>query len=132
MIEVRGSKRSSLDMGEVADRRSNAPMDMAMEMAMVVTSITTETSGKETPELIGRKENGKRRRRSEVPATTWVLGNWRSRMDCTARQQAHKLAQLHRTIAKMSNMLETHSALQKAQWRGIKLWLEEKEKMWET
>jgi len=44
-----------------------------------------------------------------------------------AQQQAHKLAQLHRTIAVMANMLDRQTALQEAQWRGMKTWLEEKE-----
>jgi hypothetical protein len=75
-----------------------------------------------------RNENGKWRRRCEVPAAAWALGDWRSRMKRAAQQQARELAQLHRTVAKMANMLETHTALQEAQWRGIKSWLEEKEK----
>jgi len=49
-------------------------------------------------------------------------------MEHTAQQQTRELAQLHRAIAKMEYMLETHTALQEAQWRGIKSWLEEKEK----
>jgi hypothetical protein len=45
MTEVRGSERSGLDMGGAADGRSNAPMEMAMEMATAVTSIAAETPG---------------------------------------------------------------------------------------
>jgi len=103
-------------------------MDMAMEMATAVTSIATETVGKDTPGPMERHENGKWRWRSEVPATTWALGDWRSRVKRAAQQQACKLAQLHRTIAKMAKMLETHTALQEAQWRGMKSWLEETKK----
>jgi hypothetical protein len=108
MTEVRVSERRGLDTGEAADGRSDAPMDIAMEVAMAVTSIAAL-------EPTERNENGKRRR-SEVPATAWALGDWRSRMERTAQQQARELAQLHRTVAKMANMLETHTALQEAQW----------------
>jgi len=120
MTEVRGSKRSGLDTGEAADGRSDAPMDMAMQMAMAVTSIAVVTAGEDTLEPIERNENGKRTRRSEVPVTAWALGDRRRRMEHAAQQQARELAQLHRTITKMANMLET-------QWRGMKTWLEEKE-----
>ena len=58
----------------MADRRSDAPMDMAMEMTTAVTSITAGTAGEATLELMERNENGKRRR-SEVPATAWALGD---------------------------------------------------------
>jgi hypothetical protein len=37
-------------------------------------------------------------------------------MERAAQQQARELAQLHRTVAKMANMLETHTALQEVQW----------------
>jgi hypothetical protein len=50
VTEVRGSKRSSLDMGGAADRRCDTPMDMAMEMATAVTSIAAETAGEDTLE----------------------------------------------------------------------------------
>jgi hypothetical protein len=49
-------------------------------------------------------------------------------MKCPAQQIIRELAQLHRTVAKMVNMLEMHTVLQEAQWRGMKLWLEETEK----
>jgi len=132
MTEVRGRERSCLDAGEAADRRSDAPMYMAMEMATVVTSITAGTAGEDTLEPLERNANGKRRRRYEVPATAWALGDWRSRMERAAQQQARELAQLHQTIAKMANMLEMHTALQEVLCRGMKTWLEEKEEMWDA
>jgi len=92
-----------------------------------VTSLAVGTAGEAALEPMERNEDGKRRR-SEVPANAWALGDWRSRMERAAQQQARELAQLHRTIATMANMLETHTALQEAQWRGMKSWLEEKEK----
>jgi len=127
MTEVRVSERSGLDMGGAADGRSDAPMDMVMEMATAVASIAVETAGEDTLEPLERNENRKRRRRSEVPATAWALGDWRSRMERAAQQRARELAQLHRTITKMAHMLETQTALQETQWRGMKTWLEEKE-----
>jgi hypothetical protein len=63
-----------------------------------------------------RNENGKRRGRSEVTATPWALGDWRSRMERAAQQNARELAPLHRTIAKMAHMLETQTAQQQTQW----------------
>jgi len=80
MTEARVSERRGLDTGEVADGRSDAPMDMVMEMATVLTSIATGTAGKATLEPMEGNENGKRRR-SEVPATTWALRDWRSCME---------------------------------------------------
>jgi hypothetical protein len=127
MSELRGSERSGPDMGGAADRRSDAPMNIVMEMATAVTPISAETAGEDTLEVMERNVNGKRRRRSEVPAAAWALGDWRSRMERAAQQQACELAQLHRTVAKMANMLETHTALQDAQWLGMKSWMEEKE-----
>jgi hypothetical protein len=113
MTEVRVSKRSGLDTGEAADGRSDAPMDMATETATAVTSIAAGTSGEATLEPMERNENGKRRR-NEIPATAWALGDWRSLMERAAQHPARELAQLHRTIAKIRNMLETDIALQEA------------------
>ena len=75
MTEVRARERTSLDTGKAADGRSDAPMDMTMEMATVVTSIAAGTAGEDTLEPMERNENGKRRRRSEVPASAWALGD---------------------------------------------------------
>jgi hypothetical protein len=50
MTEVRVSERSGLDTGGAADGRSNAPIDMAMEMVTAATSIAAESSGKDTLE----------------------------------------------------------------------------------
>jgi outer membrane biosynthesis protein TonB len=127
MTEVRVSERRGMDTGEAADGRSDVPMDMAMEMATAVTSIAAGTAGEAALEPMERKENGKRSR-SEVPATAWPIGDLRSCMERVAQPQARELAQLHRTITKMANMLEMHTALQEAQWRGMKSWLEGKEK----
>jgi len=45
MNTVRVSERSGLEAGEAGDVRSNAPMDVAMEMAIAATPITAETAG---------------------------------------------------------------------------------------
>jgi hypothetical protein len=50
-------------------------MDMAMELATAVTSIAAETAGKDPLEPMQRNENAKRRRRNEVPAAAWALGD---------------------------------------------------------
>ena len=114
MTEVIGKKRSDLDTGEAGDRRSDAPMDVAMEMVTTVTLIATETMGATIFEPLERNENGKQRRRSEAPATTLAPGDWRSRMERAAQQHACEVAQLHRTIAKMANTLDTQTAPQEA------------------
>jgi hypothetical protein len=105
MIKVTVSMRRGLDKGEAADGRSDALMDMAMEMAIVVMSIVTEAAGEDRVVPRDRNDNGEQSSMSEFPATTWALGDWRICMECVAQQQTHKLAQLHRTIAQMANML---------------------------
>ena len=52
-----------------------------------------------------------------------------SRTECAAQQGARKLGQLNRTAAQMATLLETHTELGEALRQGMKLWLEEKEKM---
>ena len=69
MTEARGSERSDLDTGEAGDGRSNAPVDVAMEMTTEVTPTAAETAGATMFEQMERNENGKRRRRCEAPAT---------------------------------------------------------------
>jgi hypothetical protein len=84
ITEVRVSERRGLDTGEAVDGMSDAPMDMGMEMATVVTSIAAGTAGEAALEPMERNENGKRRR-SEVPATPWALADWSSRMEGAAQ-----------------------------------------------
>jgi hypothetical protein len=67
MTEFRVSGRSDLDTGGAENGRSNAPMDVVMEMA-TATSIATEAAGAGIFEPMERNENRKRRRRSEAPA----------------------------------------------------------------
>jgi hypothetical protein len=107
-------------------------MDMVMEMTTAVTSIAAKTAGALTLEPMQRYENGNRRMRSQVVVTAWAAKDCRCRMERVAQQEGCELAQLHRNIAKIGNMLETHTAQQEVQWRGIKVWLEEKEKMWDA
>jgi len=45
MTEFRASGRSNLDAGEAENGRSDAPMDVAIEMATSATSIAAETAG---------------------------------------------------------------------------------------
>jgi len=69
MTEARGSERSDLDTGEAGDRRSDVPVDFAMEMMTAATPSAAETAGTTMFEPMERNQNGKRRRRSEAPAT---------------------------------------------------------------
>jgi len=107
MTEFRGSERSDLDVGEAGDVKSDAPMDMAMEMATAATSIAAETAGVTIFESMERNKNGKQRRRSEAPATP---SDWRSRMERTMRQQVQELTQLHRTIGHLINLVQVQAA----------------------
>ena len=58
-----------MDTGEAEDRRSDTPMEVAMEMVTTVTPIAAETTGVTIFEAMERNKNGKRRGRSEAPAT---------------------------------------------------------------
>jgi adenylate kinase len=75
MTEVRGRERSDLDKGEVRDRRSDASIDVAMEMATTVTPFAAQITGATIFALIERYENGQRRRRSEAPPTALAPGH---------------------------------------------------------
>jgi len=68
MTVVRVSERIDLDAGEARDGRSDVPMDVAMEMAMVGTSIAAETVGPSISAPVESNRNGKRGRRSEALA----------------------------------------------------------------
>lgn len=63
-------------------------MDIAMERATVGTAIAAETTGEHSLAHLARKDNGERRRRSEVPLTALALGDSRSRMEHAAQQQS--------------------------------------------
>jgi len=106
MTEVRGRERSDLDTGGAGDGRSDVPMDVVTVMAMTVTAIAAETTGATIFKPIERNENGKRRRRSKAPATALAPGDLKSRMERAAQQQDCEVAQPHRIIAKMANMLD--------------------------
>jgi len=110
------SGRSDLDPGEAADGRSDAPMDVPMEMA---TPIAAETGGTTMVEPMERKDNGKRRRKSEAPLTALAPSDWRSRMERAVRQQAQELMQLHLTVGHLTNVLEAQAAREELQWWGM-------------
>jgi len=124
MTEFRGSERSDLDGGEAGDRRSNAPMDMAMEEGTAATAV-----GVTIFEPMERKENGKRRRRSKAPAAP---RDWRSRMERTIRQQAQELPQLHRTVGHLGNLLEARAAREEAQRQVMMTWMQDREQKWDA
>jgi len=106
-------------------------MHIVMEMWTVVTTIASGTMGEDTPKLMQRIKHA-RRRMSKVPATVRALADWGINMERAAQQQSRKQTQVHRTIAMIGNTLETQSALQEAQWRAIKIWLEEIEAKWDA
>jgi nucleotidyltransferase/DNA polymerase involved in DNA repair len=129
MTEIRGSERSDLDAGEAGDGRSDAPMDMAMEMVAAATSIAVETLGVTRFEPMERNENGKRRRRSKAPVTP---SDWMSRMERTMRQQAQELMQLQQTVGHLTNLVQAQAARKEAQSLGIRTWMQEREQKWDA
>jgi len=130
MTEVRESERSGLDTEEAADGRSDAPMDLAIEMATEVTSIATETAGAILSEQMERNGNRKWRRKSDAPVAP---SDWRSRMERTIRQQAQDAMQLHRTVGRLANLLEAWAAREEAQWLGMMTWMQsEREQKWDA
>jgi len=72
--------------------------------------------------------NGKRLR-NETSEPVGAPGDWRSRMECTMRQQEHEVTQLHQTIDRMARMLAAPAAREEVPWLGIKAWLENRETM---
>jgi hypothetical protein len=93
-------------------------MAMDMEMAVIPTTVNTDSAA--TLEAVESNEIRKQRNPSETLPSAVGPRDWRSCMERTAQQPAHKLAQLHRPVAKMAHILETQTALQEAQWRGMK------------
>jgi len=91
---VRGSERNDLDTAGAGDGRSDAPIDVAMEMATTVTPIAAETAGGTIFEPMERNENGTQRKRSEATATAM---DRRSGMERAAQQQAREVPQLQNT-----------------------------------
>jgi len=98
----------------------NAPPAMVLQMVIqmwaAVTPTSSETASRATPEPLEGNENAKRNRRRAVLISAVGPGEWRSRTERMAQQQARRLSQLQRTIATMANMLETQTALHEAQW----------------
>jgi hypothetical protein len=101
MAKFRVSERSDLDTGEAGDGRSDAPMDVVMEMATAATFITMETAGTTIFNWMERSVNGKQRRRYEALAAP---SHWRSRMERPIRHQAQELTQLDRKVGHLANL----------------------------
>jgi len=116
MTEFRVSGTSDLDVGEAENVRSNAHMDVEMEMTTAATSIVAETAGATIFEQMEKNESGKWRRRNEFPEAP---SDRRSSMERTIRQQAKDLTQLHRTVGHLANLVEARAACEEAQWLAI-------------
>jgi hypothetical protein len=129
MTEARGSEKSDLDTAEAGDRRSDAPVDVAMEMTTAATPTAAETAGATMFEPMQRNENGKRKKRSEAPAAP---SNWRSHMERTMREQTQELTQLHRTVGHLTHLVVGQAAREEAQWLGMKTWMQEREQKWDA
>jgi hypothetical protein len=129
MTEARGNKRSDLDTGQAENRRSDMPMDVAIEMTTVATPSTAQTAGATMFAPMKRNENGKRRRRSVAPET---LSDWRSCMERTMRQQAQELMQLHRTVGYLTDLVQSQAAHEEAQRLGMRTWMQVREQQWDA
>ena len=105
------------------------PTDVAMEMATAATSIAAETAGATIFQLMERKENGNRRRRSEAPAAP---SEWRCRIQGTIRQQAQELTQLHQTVGHLASLVETRAAREEAQRLAMMTWMQVSEQKWDA
>jgi len=79
-------------MGEAGDKKSDAPMDVVMDMMTAAASIAAETAGATIFEPMERHDNGKQRMSSKAPAAP---SDWGSRMSRTIQKQAQELTQLH-------------------------------------
>jgi len=128
MTEFRVSGRSDLQAGGAEIGRSDAPMDVAMEMA-TATGIAVGTVGAGIFELMERNENGKRRMRREDPAAP---SDWRSRMESTRRQQALELTQLHQTFRQLANLVESRADREEAQRLAMMTLMQEREQNCDT
>jgi len=84
-----------MNTGEAGDGRSDAPTDMATEMARSMTHIPVATARATIYEPMETNENAMWRRRSKAPATTLFPSNWRICMERTIRPQAEELIQLN-------------------------------------
>jgi len=47
-------------------------------------------------------------------------------------QQARKVTQLYQTADKMARFLEAHTAFEETQWRGMRKWMEDRERKWDA
>jgi hypothetical protein len=129
MTEFRVSGGSVLDVGEAGNGRSDAPIDVAMEMAMVATAIAAETAAATIFEPLVRNENVKRIRSRVGQAAP---SDWRSHKDRTIRQQAQELTQLHRTVGHLLNLVEPRAAHEEAQRLAVMTLMQERENKWDT
>jgi len=107
MTEFRLGERSDLDAGEVRDNASDAVLDVAMEMAAVVTSTAEEIQGTPIFERTERHENGQWGTCCEAAGSP---ADWRSRMEWSRRQQAEDLMQLHQAGENFGTLLEAGAA----------------------
>jgi len=129
MTEFRVSGRSDLEAGKAGNGRSDALMNVAMQMATEATSIAAETVGATIFEPMQRNENGKRSRRSDLPPAP---SERRSRLKRTIEQQAQELTQLHRTVGHLASLVEVRAAREEAQRLAMMTWMQERDQTCEA
>jgi len=95
-----------------------------------MTANTTSMSFMAASEKWESNLNGTRQR-CKTSESASTLGDWRSRMQSTMRQQVGEVTQLLESIDRMASMLKAHTARQVAQWLRIKKWVEDIETRWD-
>jgi len=91
---------------------------------------TTRISFVATSEQWEHFKNGKRLR-NKTSEQVSAPRDWRSRMQCSVRPQVRQVTQLPQTINRMAKMLGEHAAPEEAQWLGMKVSQEDRERNWD-
>ena len=118
-----------MDAGEDGNGRSDAPMDVVMEMASAVTATAAGTAGGTIFELMERNKTGRRRRRNQAPAAP---SDWKCRMGRTIRLQAQELRQRHRTVGHLAHLVEAQAAGNLAQQQAMMTWMQKRQQKWDS
>jgi len=79
----------------------------------------------------GLNSKGKRLN-SDSSESVSPLGDWRSRMESTRRQQVCEVAQLHQTVDKTARMLKADTACGETQCLSMQQWLDDNERRWDA
>jgi len=99
---------------------------MAGDMARETTCVTFMDAS----ELWEWNKNGKPPR-SEITESSSALGDWRSWMERTIRQQVRKIALPQHTVDRIARLQEPHVAFEEKEWPGMWHRMENRERKWD-